>query len=465
MNWMSKLVLLLLVLCIIPGIWVMVVKLEGEKPRIKTPFSQAAVGGGQELRFTATDEKNGLRSLTVSLTQKQKTVDLFQRDFPPANFLGKGGVHEATAKVRIDAQKLKIDEGEATLRAVAQDYAWRRWGHGNKTVWEQTVQIDTRPPRIAVLSTAHNLRQGGAGLVIYRLSEPCPQSGVLVGKEFFPGRKGPFSDPNIFLAFIALAFDQPKDIQALVQATDLAGNRSQVGFAHYFRERKFDKDIIHLSDGFLEKKMPEFGAVQPVENAPNPLVGKFLTVNREYRKKNTAQLRAATEQSDPTMHWRGEFIRLPGSARRASFADYREYLYKEELIDEQTHMGVDLASIQQAPIPAANAGRVAFVGNLGIYGNTAVIDHGLGLFSVYSHLSSFAVTADQMVEKDQTIGRTGETGMAGGDHLHFGMLIHQTFVNPVEWWDGRWIRHNITDKIEAVRAAYEQQESGEKSNP
>ena len=113
-------------------------------------------------------------------------------------------------------------------------------------------------------------------------------------------------------------------------------------------------------------------------------------------------------------------------------------------------MGIDLASLAHSPVPAANTGKVVFADQLGIYGGTIVIDHGLGLFSMYSHLSQLSASVGQVVEKGQIIGATGQTGLAGGDHLHFGIMIHQTFVNPVEWWDGQWVKNNITSKIEAV---------------
>ena len=114
-------------------------------------------------------------------------------------------------------------------------------------------------------------------------------------------------------------------------------------------------------------------------------------------------------------------------------------------------MGIDLASINQAPVPAANTGKIVFVENLGIYGGTIVMDHGFGLFSMYSHLSHMDVTVGQDVEKGAIIGKTGRTGLAGGDHLHFSMLVHHTFVNPLEWWDAQWIQNNIDDKLQALQ--------------
>jgi murein DD-endopeptidase MepM/ murein hydrolase activator NlpD len=94
---------------------------------------------------------------------------------------------------------------------------------------------------------------------------------------------------------------------------------------------------------------------------------------------------------------------------------------------------------------------VVFGGNLGIYGSTVIVDHGLGLFSMYSHLSYIAVKPGDQVSKGDNIGRTGSTGLAGGDHLHFSMLVNDTFVNPVEWWDEKWIENNVMSKIEEVK--------------
>ena len=151
------------------------------------------------------------------------------------------------------------------------------------------------------------------------------------------------------------------------------------------------------------------------------------------------------------MHWKDRFLRLPKSAPRAGFADDRTYLYKGKVIDQQTHLGIDLASLKHSPVPAANHGVVVFADRLGIYGRTVLIDHGFGLFSMYAHLNQITANVGQKVSKGDILGKTGNTGLAGGDHLHFGMLVHDTFVNPIEWWDAAWIKNNITSKIEMVK--------------
>jgi murein DD-endopeptidase MepM/ murein hydrolase activator NlpD len=161
---------------------------------------------------------------------------------------------------------------------------------------------------------------------------------------------------------------------------------------------------------------------------------------------------AALRQTDPELYWEGAFLRLPHSAQRSGFADHRKYVYGGQTVDRQVHLGIDLASTEHAPVPAANNGRVVFAEYLGIYGMTVVLDHGFGLFSMYGHLSRIQVEKDQMVSKGDVIGFTGMTGLAGGDHLHYSIIVTHTFVNPVEWWDPAWIQHNVTGKLERVKS-------------
>ena len=156
-----------------------------------------------------------------------------------------------------------------------------------------------------------------------------------------------------------------------------------------------------------------------------------------------------TQQSDDRKHWQGAFLRMPG-ATRATFGERRVYTYNGKEVDRQVHLGTDLASLAQSPVPAANDGRVVFADTLGIYGKTVIIDHGFGLFSLYSHLSSFDTAPGESVARGAAIGRTGTSSLAGGDHLHFSVLVHQTFVNPLEWWDAQWIANNITGKLETA---------------
>ncbi len=448
----SKLWLVVVVLLLVlpPAIWIAVVRFEGEKPAVELQLSTPYIGQSRELSVTVSDAKSGIRHIWLGLVQDDRENTLYDQAFPAISFWSGGLNHEHRFAVTVEPGKFGLAEGQAALRARVHDFSWRNWGSGNLTSSEQAVTIDMKPPAVEVIPRAHNVNQGGAGLTVFRTSEPCPVAGVQVGDDFFPAYAGYFKDPLIYLGFFALGYDRDKGTALYVSATDQAGNRTRAQMPHYLRGKVFKRDTIRVTDSFLEAKLPEF---KDINSRGSSLIEQFLKVNRDMRQENYRQLVDIARQSDNKMHWEGIFLRLPQSANRAGFADHRTYLYNGEEVDREVHLGVDLASLANSPVPAGNAGRVAFTGDLGIYGNTVLLDHGFGLFSMYSHLSQISVRQGDNVGKGDQLGSTGSTGLAGGDHLHFAMLIHNTFVNPIEWWDANWINHNVTAKLEDVKAA------------
>jgi murein DD-endopeptidase MepM/ murein hydrolase activator NlpD len=443
-----KLILLISIglLIVVPLTWVLISRMESEVPAIAVDLQLPEIGAGKTLNVQIQDKKSGLKRVWIGIFADGKEFVLLEKNFPSAGVLQTGEQKSISMDVAIEPKKLGLKDGAATLRLMAADYSWRDWGKGNRAYLEKEIVIDTKPPAIEVLSKAHNINTGGAGLVLYKLSEPCHKSGVRVGEQFFPGYKGSLKDPDVMMAFFALHYRQGSGTDIFLTAEDRAGNTSREWFPHHIRKQTFKQDTINITERFLEKKMPEFGDETLPDNSS--LIDKFLYVNSTLRTKNKEMVEALTGHGDTSMHWKGAFLRLPKSANRAGFADHRAYRYKGRLVDEQDHLGIDLASVAHSPVPAANAGRVVFAGRIGIYGNTLIVDHGFGLFSMYAHLSRMDVETGHMVEKGEIMGRTGMSGLAGGDHLHFSMIIHNTFVNPIEWWDAMWIKNNVTSKLE-----------------
>ena len=433
-------------------------RLEGTPPVLEIRDLPDALGASRDIVVEASDPGSGLRRIRIAVTTDEGERVLEERSFPSANFFAGGRVRRETLTVALDPKALRLPDGDIQFRVTARDFAWRRWWNGNVSEIERTVRIDTQPPRIEVLTDQHNIAPGGSALVVYRLSEPCDHSGVRVGENFFPGHPADAvlgkNPPHLYLCFFALDYRQGRETPIALEAMDAAGNIGRAGFYHHIRARNFPSDDLRISEGFLQQILPTFQSdLDRMEPAvPESPVERFLAVNRELRRRDVAVLRSATRNTDAALHWSGAFVRLPNAARRAGFADHRRYLHEGEEIDRQVHLGIDLASVARAPVPAANAGRVVLVADVGIYGGTVMIDHGFGLFSQYSHLSRFTTEEGRMVEKGDVVGHTGLTGLAGGDHLHLGMMVHDTFVDPVEWWDGQWIRNNVLNKIEAVRA-------------
>ena len=126
----------------------------------------------------------------------------------------------------------------------------------------------------------------------------------------------------------------------------------------------------------------------------------------------------------------------------------RNYIYQGKKIDQQVHLGYDLAVTQHVGVEASNDGKVVYAAPLGIYGNCIVVDHGYGLQTIYGHLSQIDVHEGDMVKQGQVMGKSGMTGMAGGDHIHFAMQLDGVQIDPKEWWDRHWIKDHIAKRVE-----------------
>jgi murein DD-endopeptidase MepM/ murein hydrolase activator NlpD len=433
-------------------LWVLLNRFEGEKPEIHITIESPFIGKSHDFSVSIADKKSGLRKVWIAMVQDGKEVVLTDERFASAGFFSGGEINNKNLRIAFEPEKYEFSDGKAILRLAVWDYSWRGWWQGNQTYVEKNLAIDTQPPQIEVISRAHNLNQGGAGIVIYRISEDCRHTGVQVGDDFFPGYSGYYQDPRIEMAFIGLDYRQGPGTPIMVKAVDEAGNEAAIGLRHYIQKKVFKNDTIRISDQFLTWKLPEFENEIPPESSGS-LVDKFLKINQDLREADYQKIAQLVETTTTVKQWKGPFLRMPGSAKEAGYADHRVYQYNDKTIDHQIHLGVDLASIAHAPVPAANNGIVVFSGLLGIYGRTILLDHGFGLFSMYAHLSRSDVSKGQHVSKGEILGRTGSTGLAGGDHLHFSILVNKTFVNPIEWWDAAWIENNILSKIEAVASA------------
>jgi murein DD-endopeptidase MepM/ murein hydrolase activator NlpD len=378
--------------------------------------------------LTVEDAGTGLKSLVINVTQGGKVTKLVDTTF-------KSGV--ARQQITLPLEKLGLKEGPIVIDVKAKD----RSTPSNSTKKTFSLVYDIHPPVISVLTTAHNIIQGGSGLVMFRVSEKVRRAGVQVADRFFPAFH---QEGDVYACLFAFPYNlKPADFLPRVVAEDLAGNERSAGFYYHVKLRPARSDQINLSQAFLGQKMPEFQNYFP--NVKDPLE-LFLHVNGELRAANIAKLKELSVKTVDKPLWQGTFLRLPNAAPKAGFNEARDYIFNGKKVDHQVHLGLDLASLAASPVPASNSGTVIYAKELGIYGQCVIIDHGLGLQSLYSHLSSIDVKAGDKVNKGQIIGHTGATGMAGGDHLHFGIIVGGIEVSPVEWLDPHWIKDNFTSK-------------------
>jgi len=416
---------------------------ETEKPLIKTEKTLQSIGAKTTIPIYAADDKSGIRSIKVIIRQGKLEKELYSKLFMRKGWLTGAGPKKIRENFVLDTQKTGIKDGEAELVFSARDFSLYSLLKGNETFNSYKITVDTKPPKITNRYSQRYILPGGSGIVIYSLSEPAPRHGVVVNDRFFAGF--PFSDhENEYLAYITLPWNSKKIISSYITAQDKAGNNGKNIFSIILKKSSDRHDNINISDEFLKRKIPEFEEHYP--EMKGNLVEKFIYINNTVREKNSQAIRDICRNPIKEQLWYGRFLRMPGESR-AGFGDQRTYYYNGKPIDEQVHLGIDIASTSNIGINAANKGKVIYTGFIGIYGNIVIIDHGQGVFSLYAHLSSIDTEVGSLVEKGETIGHSGATGMAGGDHLHFSMLINGEFVIPLEWWDQRWIDINITDVI------------------
>ena len=407
------------------------------------------VGPKTELQVEIRDQGRGLKSLRLRLRQQGRELVVHEENFDEAGFLWTDGTLERRLELRPSdlAPREELKEGSFTLETQVQDHAslglWSR-----ETIDEQTFHLDRTPPRIEVLSNQHYIRQGGSAAVRYRLSEPVHSSGIQVGDRIYGGYPVPSKEEGVYICLFALGHDQDRETPMTVWAQDAAGNRGRENFWKKVFPGRFRKRNLNISDRFMERVLPRITERSDQVRATSDSLETFLEVNGSLRRVNNRQIAEMAAQSAATPLWTEEFLQLSNSQVESSFADFRSYFYRGKMVDEQTHLGFDLASLAQAPVECSNDGVVIYADYLGIYGNTVVVDHGLGLQSLYAHLSRFDVEVGEEVRKRQSLGRTGQTGLAGGDHLHFTMVLHGTQVNPIEWWDPAWVRKRVLSRLD-----------------
>ncbi len=427
--------LLIVVAALAGGGFYLKPRFESEPPQI-TVLPEVDALGVAPLQIQVNDKGTGLKSITATLSQGGTEHSLAAEQF---------GQPMSEKKITVALAKVPgLKEGAAVLRVAARDAALFS---GNEAVLERNVTIDTTPPTLELIADDRYVNFGGVGVIVYKASADTASSGVKIGEHFFPGFPGQVKDrPDHVLAFFAHPYDAPADARATLVATDRAGNTRELRLGYELKNVRYKKSTLAISDSFLQNKVAPL--VTDVATRQGPAKDVFVAVNRKLRKENEDRITEITKKATPSLLWKDAFAQLSNSKVEANFADHRTYTYNGEQIDTAYHLGYDLSVTKHYPVEAANSGTVVFTGDLGIYGNTVIVDHGLGLFTLYSHLSAIDAKAGDAVAKRQILGKTGETGLAAGDHLHFGVYLAGVAVLPVEWWDQKWIDDNITPKLD-----------------
>ena len=411
----------LLILAVIGGLYGYLRDLKA--PEIQVSPAQGMLSAQRPLTVSLSDGGSGLQSLRVMARQGGQETVLAQQEF----------AGEQSGEVVLNLEKAGLNDGSVELAIEARDQALFPWGNGNRAQQSLTLTLDRQPPRISLISDITPLWQGGAATIVYQVSEETTRSGVQANGLFFAGYQqadGRYLCIVPFPVAASLATYAPK-----LLAVDRAGNETSVSPGLRLLARKFPQAKINVSDAFIAGKTEEFQALVPEGSG----LELFLKVNREVRAENRKTLFELAAKSSATPLWSAPMLRLPRAKTTGAYAEARDYYYNGRLIDHQTHLGTDLASVAQAPILAANPGKVVFSGYFGLYGGCVILDHGLGVQTLYGHMSNISAQVGQSVVRGEEIGRSGNTGMSGGDHLHFEVLVGGVPVRPEEWMEEKWM--------------------------
>ena len=421
----------------------------GPDPAIEIEPGMPGLGRRTPVRVLFEEPRRGLGSLRVELLQdgRVEVLAALEHEPRPAWKVWGERTQREELELEVGSDTVKdLREGVATLRASAWP-APALLRRPPAVVQEVSLPVRLTPPRVEILSRQHYAAQGGAEAVVYRAGEHTVRDGVLVAGKWFPGFALPTAGPRARFAFFAVPFDLEDPSLIRLVAEDDVGNRASLEIVDRFFRKKYRRDTIQVTDSFMKKVVPGVLASAPQLRKQDSLLADYLLINGELRRRNARTLTDLAAESKQQFLWHRPFLSMPNAQVMSAFADRRTYVYEGREVDRQDHLGFDLASIRRAEVPAANSGRVALARYLGIYGNAVVLDHGYGLMSLYGHLSSIEVAEGESVERGQVVGRTGETGLAGGDHLHFTMLLQGEAVTPLEWWDGNWIRDRLALKL------------------
>ncbi len=409
---------------------------------------------------TVTLKGKNLKAIDIFIIQGNKKIELL-KDITDSI--------EKTYTLQIKPKDLNLTDGTATVVVKA------RSGILKDVKYEVDAIIDTVPPAIEIIKAPSTVYTGSGGIVLLRAKDAdsvfikliVPVNGQSRENYIFKAFKSPYDTglelfstgkqtAETYIAFFPAPFNSNNNSVFYAMATDNVGNQSIRALSTRLKKKLYNTTSIKIDDAFINT------VVYPLLNETDGSdpAGAFKKANEEWRKDSLKQLLRIGQKTEPDILWEGRFLQLRNTKVMATYGEKRFYLYNDKQISTSSHLGYDLASTEHAMVEAANSGVIRFADDLGIYGNTVIIDHGLGLMSLYGHLSMIIVKRGQTVEQNEIIGKTGATGLAGGDHLHFGMLIHGYEVSPLYWWDPHWVKVNILDHLEKIKEQ-EEQDSGE----
>ena len=398
------------------------------------------------LKIKLSDE-SGLKSYEIKIRDDKNEIVV-------ANEMILETIHEKVVEIKYPNKAVNgvlLDPRATKLQIIftATDKSNWNFFQGNTVSKTINVFVDYKRPDINILSNSYSITKGGSALVVFQVKDIALKSfAVEAGGRVFIAQ--PYKKEGYYATLLAWPFNE-ENFVANIRAEDMAGNKRITNIPLYLLNKKYKTSWIQAKDKFIDGKISDLIDTEPKYSTIEDRLKKLKTINETMRLENEEVIHRLSQNVSNEMldSWKiKKFYPLKNAAKVASFGDERHYYYehKENEVSQSYHVGLDMASTKMAKIVSSNAGTVVYDEYNGIYGNMPMIDHGLGLFTLYGHCSNILVQKGDKIGAGFAIAQTGKSGLALGDHLHFGTLVQGIEVRPEEWMDSKWIR----DKIEKV---------------
>ena len=395
------------------------------------------LGKSGELQFSVSDNY-ALKSVTLILKNGAKEYTVVSEKLPK-------GVKSKKYTIKLPKEVLAgATEWDFELK-VTDSSLWN-FLTGNSTRVLGKIYIDNKAPFINIIAKSQAILHGGSGAVVYSVDEDnLKESYVDLGNGIH-FKATPYKKKGVFATLIAWPFNMER-FSANIVAIDKAGNVAKIPLEIREHKKSYRVSYIEAKDRFIDGKIAQLAASDREYAKITDRVQKLKAINELMRQKNEALIHKYSKKVTPLKgDWNvTEFYPLHGAKKVSDFGVKRYYYYKKRsnIVSTSYHLGYDFASIKNDKIYSSSAGRVVFASYNGIYGNMPLIDHGFGLYTLYGHCSKILVKVGQKVKAGEVIALTGKSGLALGDHLHFGMLVQGVEVYPLEWMNKKWIKDFI----------------------
>ncbi len=303
---------------------------------------------------------------------------------------------------------------------------------------------DVDPP-LQIINYSPEILRGGSAVVIFKAQDINPDTLYIqlkYEKKIYPS---PFIKKDFYIALLPWP-PYDKDFKAFIIYNDAAGNALSNQIPIQTKKAYYPETRIKIGNYFSTNKIEELNLSK--DTFPDNKMDQYKLIMKNFDEKKVLNIADATSSKSTNCFSSLDlypFNPMKNTHISSPFGEHRIFTLHKHAVRDSYHLGLDLAGTENEAIYASNPGIVEFAGYNGANGNMILINHGYGLYSLYCHCSELFVQKGQNIIPGMNIAKSGQTGYALGDHLHFSILISGIYVNPNEWMNGEWLQKNILE--------------------